>query len=99
MPDEMIKGAVGSAYYVAPEVLQGEYTELCDMWSLGVITYMLVSGSPPFWGKDDRGIRAHIISGKYRFPSKAFDKISDQVHTGSVGGFHRHSPSHTPDWQ
>mmetsp|Transcript_54851 Transcript_54851/g.151182 ORF Transcript_54851/g.151182 Transcript_54851/m.151182 type:complete len:1189 (-) Transcript_54851:129-3695(-) len=78
MPEEMIKGAVGSAYYVAPEVLQGEYTELCDMWSLGVITYMLVSGSPPFWGKDDRGIRQHIISGKYRFPSKAFDKVTDQ---------------------
>jgi len=41
---------VGSAYYIAPEVVKGEYTNACDLWSIGVLTFMLVTGSPPFRG-------------------------------------------------
>lgn len=36
-----------------PEVLQGSYGSKCDMWSMGVIAYMMVSGAPPFWGNGD----------------------------------------------
>ncbi len=44
---------VGTALYVAPEVLKGDYDEKCDAWGLGVLTYILLSGSPPFIGENN----------------------------------------------
>ena len=61
---------LGTVYYIAPEVLQGKYDEKCDIWSIGVILYILLSGLPPFGGKNDQEIMARVKKGEYNFNSK-----------------------------
>ena len=56
---------VGSSLYVAPEVIQQNYTKKCDIWSFGVILFLLIGGYPPFLGNDDLEIQAKILSMKY----------------------------------
>ena len=52
--DDDLKSIVGTPYYVAPEVLEGIYNEKCDVWSIGIIAYSLLNGSPPFIAKDKK---------------------------------------------
>ena len=78
-PDKVISRKVGSIYYVAPEILMGNYTGKCDIWSLGVIMYVLLSGRPPFNGRSNNKIMAAIVSGTYKFPSPVWDKISSDA--------------------
>jgi calcium-dependent protein kinase len=58
---------VGTPFYIAPEVLKGEYNFKCDIWSIGVITFMLLSGKAPFFGKSDTKIFDMIRAGKVTF--------------------------------
>ena len=67
---------VGSSYYIAPEVLKKHYDEKCDIWSCGVILYILLSGRPPFGGDDDKQIMDRVSTGKYDLQSSPFNKIS-----------------------
>jgi len=78
-PGSRLSRVVGSSYYVAPEVLKKSYTEACDLWSLGVIVYMLLSGAPPFYGKNDEAIKASIVQGEYTFPHELFRDVSDEA--------------------
>ena len=54
----------GTPYYIAPEVLQGSYTEKCDMWSIGVILYIMLSGRPPINAPNEDAIIAKVKKAK-----------------------------------
>ena len=69
-PNGKITELLGTPYYIAPEVLFGNYNEKCDIWSIGVILYILLSGSPPFNGNSDDDIMNSVKKGAYNFKSK-----------------------------
>ena len=73
------KKLVGSSYYIAPEVLRKHYDEKCDIWSCGVILYILLSARPPFGGDTDSEIMEKVAKGKFDLKSSPFDKISNEA--------------------
>ena len=75
--NEAMRGVFGTAYYVAPEVIFGEYNEKCDIWSTGVILYMLLSGNPPFDGSSDLAILESVKKGVYSIEGGPWNDISD----------------------
>ena len=68
--EHKLTSRVGTAYYVAPEILHGKYNEKCDVWSAGVILFILISGNPPFNGPNDNAIYKAIDKGDYSFDDK-----------------------------
>jgi len=63
----------GTAYYVAPEVINGDYDERCDIWSLGVLLYMMLTGTPPFLGNSDIQILENVAKSNFSLKSKFFN--------------------------
>ena len=66
----------GTPYYIAPEVLAEKYDEKCDIWSCGVIMYIMLCGYPPFNAESDELILEKIKKGKFSFPPEEWDSVS-----------------------
>ena len=71
-----LKEMVGTSIYVAPEVLRTNYDYKSDMWSLGVMLFIMLSGSPPFCGKDKKQLFQSIQDCSYNFKAPVWDKVS-----------------------
>ena len=59
-PGDYMTTKAGTPYYVSPQVLKGKYNEKCDVWSAGVISFILMAGYPPFYGEKDAEILAKV---------------------------------------
>ncbi|KAI4318620.1 hypothetical protein MLD38_032299 [Melastoma candidum] len=78
-PDEKLNDIVGSAYYVAPEVLHRCYGTEADVWSVGVIAYILLCGSRPFWARTESGIFRSILKVEPNFDEPPWPSISSEA--------------------
>ena len=74
-----MKTRIGTPYYMAPEVLEGAYDETCDMWSIGVITYCLLCGYPPFNADTDQQLFRKIKTCDYEFHLPEWGSVSDDA--------------------
>ena len=77
--NEKLSLKVGTPYYIAPEILKSTYNYKCDIWSLGVIMYILLSGNPPFNGPDDQAILNKVKMGKYSMDIPEFSQVSSEA--------------------
>ncbi|KAJ1692446.1 hypothetical protein LUZ63_009144 [Rhynchospora breviuscula] len=78
--EEKMEGIVGTPYYVAPEVIAGRrYSEKVDVWSAGVVIYMMLSGRAPFDGESAADIFEAVLRGNLRFPTRIFGSVSSMA--------------------
>ncbi|XP_058228449.1 CDPK-related protein kinase isoform X2 [Rhododendron vialii] len=79
MPDERLNDIVGSAYYVAPEVLHRSYSTEADVWSIGIIAYILLCGSRPFWARTESGIFRAVLKADPCFDEPPWPSLSSEA--------------------
>jgi calcium-dependent protein kinase len=77
--EEHLHETVGTVYTMAPEVLKGDYDNKCDVWSMGVIAFMLLSSSLPFYGKTRQQVVRKVLHGKYGFKGHRWKPISSEA--------------------
>lgn len=77
--DQRLNDIVGSAYYVAPEVLHRSYSSEADIWSIGVITYILLCGSRPFWARTESGIFRSVLRADPNFYDAPWPSVSAEA--------------------
>ncbi|KAM7273443.1 hypothetical protein ACFE04_028107 [Oxalis oulophora] len=78
-PGERFNEIVGSPYYMAPEVLRRNYGPEVDVWSAGVILYILICGVPPFWAETEQGVAQAIIRSVIDFKRDPWPNVSDNA--------------------
>jgi calcium-dependent protein kinase len=78
-PNKQMNQVFGTAYYIAPEILKFDYNEKCDVWSLGVILFILLSGKPPFSGENDKEILDNVRSGIFSLSGNEWAGISSEA--------------------
>ncbi|KVI08278.1 Calcium-binding EF-hand [Cynara cardunculus var. scolymus] len=78
-PEQRFREIVGSPYYMAPEVLRRNYGAEVDVWSAGVILYILLCGVPPFWAETEEGIAQAIIKGDVNYRRDPWPRVSQDA--------------------
>mmetsp|Transcript_19588 Transcript_19588/g.45554 ORF Transcript_19588/g.45554 Transcript_19588/m.45554 type:complete len:520 (+) Transcript_19588:208-1767(+) len=78
-PGQRLTTKAGTACYIAPQCLKGDYDESCDLWSIGVVMYVLLCGYPPFNGRDDASVLKKVKTGKYTFNPREWNQISEDA--------------------
>jgi calcium-dependent protein kinase len=73
---QRLRGRVGTTYTMSPEVFRKEYDKQADMWSIGVIAFMLLSGEKPFWGENTEHVREQVMNADYNFDAPAWKGVS-----------------------